>query len=274
MARVESVLSAHNANSEVSKINQAAGVHPVVVSDETFEIVKRAKAYSQRLDGLFDVSIGPVSMLWGFSGEGEVVLPDSKVLDQQRFLVDYQTVVLDSAKTTVYLTHRSGMIDLGAIAKGYAIDRGVAVLKDQGIRHFLLNAGGDIYVSGQKDEHTEWRVGVKHPRKLQDLIARFHLKDYAVATSGDYERFKMIDGKRYHHILDPRTGYPGMLSQSATVLAPTAEAADVLATYLFLVGADEAMKKIVDIPFLIVNTDGVARYNEAFSKRVDVEMME
>jgi thiamine biosynthesis lipoprotein len=166
------------------------------------------------------------------------------------------------------------MIDLGAIAKGYAIDRGVTVLKALGIRHFLLNAGGDIYVSGQKDVGAQWRVGVKHPRHVQDLVARFHLKDYAVATSGDYERFKLIEGHRYHHILDPRSGYPGSLSQSATVLAPTAEEADVLATYLFLVGADEALKHHSDIPFLIVNHDGIVRYNEAFAMRSDVELMD
>lgn len=274
MARVEALLSSLETNSEISKINRGAGVAPVVVSKETFAIVQRAKGYSERLNGLFDVSIGPVSDLWGFNGDGDVQVPDQKVLDQQRDLVDFRAIVLDSVQTTIFVRHKGAKIDLGAIAKGYAIDRGVASLKAQGVRHFLLNAGGDIYVSGMKDAQTAWRVGVKHPRHLQDLVARFHLKDYAVATSGDYERFKMIAGHRYHHILDPRTGYPGTLSQSATVLAPTAEEADVLATYLFLGGADEALKQIVDIPFLIVGVDGVARYNDAFGKRVDVEMMD
>ncbi|MBT3601914.1 MAG: FAD:protein FMN transferase [Candidatus Latescibacteria bacterium] len=270
MARVEALLSSHDVGSEISKINRAAGVQPVVVSDETFAIVQRAKVYGQRLDGLFDMSIGPVSDLWGFNHDGDVQVPNRRVLAQKRDLVDYRAVVLDSVQNSVFVTQRGAKVDLGAIAKGYAIDRGVAVLKDQGIRHFLLNAGGDIYVSGQKDAQTDWRVGVKHPRQLQGLIARFHLKDYAVATSGDYERFCMIAGQRYHHILDPRTGYPGTLSQSATVLAPTAEEADVLSTYLFLVGADEALKQNMETPFLIVNAEGVARYSDAFKERAEM----
>ena len=107
---------------------------------------------------------------------------------------------------------------LGGIAKGYAIDRGSAVLKENGIANFILNAGGDIYVSGKKDKNTLWKVGIKHPRNTNDIIAEFDLKDYAVATSGDYERFKIINGVRYHHILDPATGYPGRLSESSTIL--------------------------------------------------------
>ncbi|MDA0711227.1 MAG: FAD:protein FMN transferase [bacterium] len=106
------------------------------------------------------------------------------------------------------------------------------------------------------------------------LIAAFHLQDFAVATSGDYERFKVVDGRRYHHIIDPRSGYPGRLSQSATVLAPSSEEADMLATYVFLLGADAALQQAAEIPFLIVDAGGVPRYNEAFGQRVDVEMID
>ena len=133
-------------------------------------------------------------------------------------------------------------IDLGGIAKGYAIDRGARVLKDNGVIHFLLNAGGDIYVSGKKDAQNDWRIGVKHPRNENELVADFNFSNGAVATSGDYERFVEINGQRLHHILDPRTGRPAKSCQSATVIAESAEKADVLATFLFIAGVQKAEK--------------------------------
>ena len=166
------------------------------------------------------------------------------------------------------------LLDLGGIAKGYAIDRGSAVLKNMGITNFILNAGGDIYVSGTKDKETLWKVGIKHPRKSNDLIAEFDLKDYAVATSGDYERFKIINGKRYHHILDPANGYPGTLSESSTILAPTAEEADATATYVFLLGWEKALSdKEINYPLLIVSSDGTIHYNQVFAKNYNLKII-
>ena len=165
-------------------------------------------------------------------------------------------------------------IDLGGIAKGYAIDRGSAVLKSMGITNFILNAGGDIYVSGTKDNETLWKVGIKHPRHTNDLVAEFNLKDHAVATSGDYERFKIINGKRYHHILDPATGYPGTLSESTTILAPTAEDADATATYVFLLGWEKALSnKNITYPLLIVASDGTIHYNQVFSEKYNLKVL-
>ena len=137
-----------------------------------------------------------------------------------------------------------------------------------------MAAGGDIYVSGTKDKETPWKIGIKHPRNTNDLIAEFDLKDYAVATSGDYERFKIINGKRYHHILDPKTGYPGNLSESSTILAPTAEEADATATYIFLIGWQKTLSdKNIDYPFLIVASDGGVHYNEALEKNYNLELI-
>ena len=203
MERVEDLLSSHMDGSEIIAIKQAAGVRPVQVSEETFEIVQRATLYGEQLDGLFDVSIGPVSALWGFSGDGNGGIPSHREIDRRLAVVNFRNVVLDADLRTVFLKEKGARMDLGAIAKGDAIDRGVSVLKDLGIKHFLLNAGGNIYVSGQKNEGMDWRVGVKHPRQVQELVAQFDLKDYAVATSGDYERFTEINGQRYQHILNP-----------------------------------------------------------------------
>ena len=265
MERVEALLSVQRASSEVSAINQNAGHRPVKVSGETFAIVQRAQSYAERFDGLFDVTIGPVTALWGFNGNQQAVLPDPERLAERLKLVDYRKIVLNETDTTVFLSTPGMQIDLGGIAKGYAIDRGVAVLRQQGLQQFLLNAGGDVYASGQKDHRTDWLVGVKHPRASNDLLARFNLRDVAAATSGDYERYALIDGTRYHHIIDPRTGYPGTLSQSVTVLAGSAEEADVWATYLFLTGPSSLQQAAPqEIPYLIVDAEGQVQVSTSF----------
>ncbi len=274
MQRVENLLSCEKESSEISAINRDSGLHPVKVSYETLEMLKRSKAYCKKYHGLFDVTIGPLSDLWGFSEDKEIVLPKDKTIKKLKKLVNYKDMVINENDTTVFLKKKGMSIDLGGIAKGYAIDRGSAVLKNMGITNFILNAGGDIYVSGTKDKETLWKLGIKHPRNTNDLIAEFDLKDYAVATSGDYERFKIINGVRYHHILDPRTGYSGTLSESSTILAPTAEEADATATYVFLLGWKKTLSdKNLNYPLLIVSSNGSVHYNQVFQKKYNLEMI-
>lgn len=236
MERVEDLLSSHLPTSEVSIINREAAQHPVPVQEETFAILQRAVGYSTRLDGLFDITIGPLTSLWGFNGDGEIAIPEHAHLESAQSLVDLKHVDLNRSDTTVSFQKTGMRIDLGGIAKGYAVDRAVATLQEHGVANFLLNAGGDLYVAGEKQPGQAWKVGVKHPRQQDTLLATLAAKDQAVATSGDYERFTEIGGQRYHHILDPRSGYPATQSQSATVFASTVEEADVLATYLFITG--------------------------------------
>ena len=274
MQRIENLLSCQKDSSEISAVNRAAGILPVKVSYETLEMLKRAKAYCERYNGVFDVTIGPVSDLWGFSEDKEIVLPEKSAIKKLIKLVHYNDMDINENDTTVFLRKKGMSIDLGGIAKGYAIDRGSTVLKNMGITNFILNAGGDIYVSGTKDKETLWKVGIKNPRHSNDLIAEFDLKDYSVATSGDYERFKIINGKRYHHILDPGTGFPGTLSESSTILAPTAEEADATATYVFLLGWKKALSdKDIDFPLLIVSSDGTIHYNQIFEKKYNLEII-
>ena len=273
MERIEQVLSAHIPESEVSEINDAAGIVPVRVSRETFEIVSRARGYSEQSGGLFDATVGPLSRLWGFSDDRGIEVLDSSIVVDLLRLVDYRAVQLSQADTSVFLPRKGMALDLGGIAKGYAVDRAAAVLRERGIDHFLLNAGGDIYAAGLKDGQHPWRVGIKHPGRPQDLIAAFGLSDGAVATSGDYERFVDIEGVRYHHILDPRTGRPGRLSRSASALAATAEEADVLATLHFLLGAANLD---TDRPpaslFLIVDSLGEVHVSSDFEKKNNLEI--
>lgn len=274
MQRVENLLSCEKDSSEISAINRSAGIHPVKVSYETLDMLKRAKAYCKKYEGIFDVTIGPLSNLWGFSEDKEIDLPQDKTIKKLIKLINYTDIVINAKDTTAFLMNKGMSIDLGGIAKDYAIDRGSSVLKEMGITNFILNAGGDIYVSGKKDKETLWKVGIKHPRNTNNLIARFDLKDYAVTTSGDYERFKIINGKRYHHILDPKTGYPGSLSESSTILAPTAEEADATATYVFLLGWEKALKdKNINYPVLIVSSDGSVHYNQTIANKYNLEII-
>ena len=271
MERVENLLSYQKSSSEISRINNSAGIKPVHVSEETFSILQRSVNYAHKLQGLFDITIGPVTSLWGFSSPEGGHLPQKKEILQRLASVDYRNLALNTRDTTAFLKRRGMLIDLGGIAKGYAIDRASFVLKQNDITDFILNAGGDIYVSGQKDLTTLWRIGVKDPRNQEELIARFDLKNYAVATSGDYERFIIGNGKRYHHIFDPRTGYPGQLAQSATTFAPTAEEADVLATFLFILGPEQAQKDKFAHPFLFVDASGRKIMNRAFRELPGLE---
>lgn len=277
MERIDSLFSSFKPESEISGINRAAGIRPVKVSPETFALIQHSQSDARRLDGLVDISIGPITELWGISSDHPVAaVPRQEVIDARRKLVDYRNILLDSLNATVFLPTAGCSVDIGGIAKAYAVGRGAFILKQQGIRRFILKAGGDIYVSGQKDAQTEWRVGVQHPREKNTLIARFDLKDFAVSTSGDYERYVMIDGRRYHHIMDPRTGFPATSSRSATVLAPTPEESDALAKYLFILGYEKALesKELAAVPFFIVASDGSIHYNQAFSQISGLEILD
>jgi FAD:protein FMN transferase len=234
--RIENLLSYSRDGSEIAAINRAAGVAPVKVSQETFAIIQRSANYAAQFNGIFDISIGPITTLWGFSDEKEITIPPQQELTAKLKLVDYRRIVLKQADTTVFLQTKGMRLDLGGIAKGYAIDRAAAVLKAKGVTHFFVDAGGDIYAAGYKFGEQNWTVGIQHPRQPDSLLATFEGHDLSVATSGDYERYKIIDGQRYHHIIDPRTGFPATLTQSVTVFANTAEEADAWATYLFIIG--------------------------------------
>lgn len=241
--RIENLLSAQRETSELARINQHAGRGPVRVSWETLAIIKRAVEYGKKFNGYFDISIGPISYLWGFGWEKKVVVPERRRIAALLPLVGYGKIIINERDTTIAFARDGMQLDLGGIAKGYAVDRAALILRQQGIKNFLLNADGDIYAAGHKSDNQKWHVGIQHPRSKQALIASFELSDFAVATSGDYERFIEVDGKRYHHIFDPRTGYPAPFTQSVSVLATTAEEADAWATYLFIIGF-EGYKKI------------------------------
>lgn len=265
MERIENLLSSRLDSSDIARINRHAGRAPVKVTGETLALLQRALAYGEKTNGLFDITIGALTRLWGFDESSEIRLPDIDRLTALRRHVNYRKLVLDSRAGTAMLLDSLAQVDLGGIAKGYAIDRAAAVLLENGIKHFLVNAGGDIFASGEKAAGQAWRVGIRHPRQAGALLAKLEMRDGAIATSGDYERFLLINGQRYHHILDPRTGFPAPYAQSVTVIAPTAEEADVWATALFIAGSEQPAWPVHFA--LIVDANGTAHFDAAKAQK-------
>lgn len=241
--RIQELMSVHVETSEVYGINLNAGIAPVKVSEELYFLISRSMNYSKKYNGIFDITIGPVSELWGFSSDKKITsLPDKDVIDSLVKLVDYNSIILNPDDISVFLLKKGMRIDLGGIAKGYSVDRATEIMRKNGMRDFFVNAGGDIFVSGVKSSDQKWSIGIKNPRDGNGIIAELEVSDLAIGTSGDYERFVIIDGKRYHHIFDTQTGYPVMISQSATSVAETSEEAVVLSKVLFIKGAEEYLK--------------------------------
>lgn len=247
MARLESLLDRHNAASEVSQVNQAAGQKAVKVSGETMEVISRAISVGELSEGAFDITVAPLLHLWGFT-TGDPRVPNEEELALALSRVDYRLIELDRAKNTVFLQENGAELDLGGIAKGFIIDKAADILFARGVASAYLDAGGDIRVIGSKPDGSAWRIGVRHPRERRQLIAVLELRDSSVVTSGDYERFFLEDGIRYHHILNPQTGLPARDLISVTVVAADAFTADALSTAVFVLGRERGMALIESLP--------------------------
>jgi thiamine biosynthesis lipoprotein len=248
MDRVEALTTSWRSSSEVSRINQAAGKEAVHVSPDTLAIIEKSSWVSGLSDGAFDITVGVYKGLWKFDEDNDGTLPDPADVERRRALVDWHDVVVDHAASTVRLRRPGQAITLGGIAKGYGVDAAVAAIRAAGLRDFIVHAGGDLYAAGRKGDR-EWRVGIQDPRGSHGrIIFELALTDQAFNTSGDYERFVMRDGVRYHHILDARTGFPARASRSVTLLAKDSFTADALDTALFAVGPQRAMQILDGLP--------------------------
>jgi thiamine biosynthesis lipoprotein len=241
--RIDSLMSVYNPDSEISRINEAAGKSAVRVSADTLKVINESLRIARLTDGALDITVAPLMELWGFGNDENRVPPDDE-LQEKLPLVDYTKILVDADSSTVRLDLPGMRIDVGGIAKGYAVDSAIRVMKEAGIRNALISAGGDIYAMGTPPGKESWRIGIRHPRDRSDLLGILALKDRAVATSGDYENFFEVDGKRYCHIMDTRTGRPVRGIMSVTILADTSAEADALATAVFPLGADKGMKLI------------------------------
>jgi len=262
IARVER-LTAKEGEGELARLNREARGRPVKVSDELFALLEEARKYKELTAGKFDISLGKLVDLWGF-GEGATKAPSHvPSAGEIARLLKGREIVLDKAKRMVQLGPNAEL-DLGGIAKGYAVDRAIQVLKDYGVKAALVNAGGDIRIYGMRPgrffSRFPFRIAIQHPRDEAKILGIIKLKgDRAIATSGDYERYFIQDGIRYHHILDPATGRPARGSISVTITAPTALEADALATGVFVFGPKlgmELIERLPEVEGIIVDPEG------------------
>jgi thiamine biosynthesis lipoprotein len=234
--------------SDVVRINKAAGKHAVPVSAETLEVIQKSLEMSRRSEGKFDITFAAMKGLWKFDEDLEKKVPPAAEIARRRKLINWRDVVVDAKARTVKLKRAQMRLGLGGIAKGYAVDRCAAVLRGEGLRDFMVQAGGDLFVSGSKGP-ANWMVGVRDPRGgPRDIIARMPIEDHAFSTAGDYERSFILNGKRYHHIIDPATGYPATASREVTIFAPTAFLADALDDAVFILGPTKGLALVETFP--------------------------
>ena len=266
MQRIEGLMSAYIPDSEISRINRAAGKQTVPVSPEVEEVIREGIFWSEQSNGAFDITVEPLVQLWDFDGEKEFI-PGESTIRKTASLVNYRNIEIKDH--TVRLKNRGMAINVGGLAKGYAVDRAISILRSK-VSSGIVNAGGDLYAFGQKSKQNSWTIGLQHPRKPQDLLAAFAVKNQAIATSGDYQRYFMKDGVRYHHIFDPQTGRPARLMISTTIITTEVMDADALATAVFVMGPDKGIEwvdSMANIEAMLVLEDGSIRYSENFRKQ-------
>lgn len=258
MRRLDSLLSAYDPDSEVSEVNRMAGEAPVKVSDDTLAVIERALYFAELSGGVFDPTVFPVSELWAVARE-QKQLPSKEDVAAALELVDYTRVQVDRDEATVFLSVKGMGLDLGAIAKGYAVDKMAQILRASQVESFLINAGGNVYAGGRKPDNTLWRVGVTDPKDTGDIIGVMPAEDMAIVSSGDYRRYFVVDNTVYHHIIDPRTGYPSDTSRGTTVFSPSSIDADALSTIMFILGPDDSegiLSQFDGIGVVFVRQDG------------------
>jgi len=246
IARLEDVLSEWKPESEISRINAAAGDEPVRVGEDTMAVVKAGVDVSRWSDGAFDLSWAALRGLYDFRpGEGSV--PSREEIRRRLPLIEWEDIVVDEEESTVFLRREGMAIGTGGIAKGYALDRAADILEEAGFESFMLFGGGQVQVHGMRGNRP-WRVGIQHPRR-PDYFAFLEATEGTISTSGDYEHFFVDEeGKRWHHILDPRTGLPVEGTTSVTVLAPSGLYGDALSTACFVLGPQRCMAMMAEVP--------------------------
>lgn len=246
--RLDALMSVWREGSDVRRLNAAAGKQPVPVSADVREALHVARQVSDWTGGKFDVTFGALSGLWKFDHDQDNRVPEPAEVRRRLSLVDYGAVDVDERAGTVFLRREGMRVHLGGIGKGYAVDRAVDTLRRRGLSDVMIQSGGDMYVMGRRGERP-WRVGIRDPRGPVDRsYATLDLSEGAVSTSGDYERFFMTEGRRYHHILDPDLGEPARGCRSVTIVTGRAVLADGLATGVFVLGPGPGMALIERLP--------------------------
>jgi len=263
-SRIDHLMSTYIDESEISKVNRQAAAGPVVTSDELFELIQRSLDISVLTRGAFDITFDSVGQHYDFR---EHKRPDSATVEVERKLINYRLVKLDRAAGTVAFGQAGVRINLGGIAKGYVVERGIDILRKRGIEHAIVTAGGDSRLLGDRLGRP-WMVGIRDPREDGEVAISVPLVDEAVSTSGDYERYFEEDGIRYHHIIKPSTGEPAEGVHSATVFGPDAVITDALSTSVFVMGVEQGLNLIGTLPdyeSIVIDAAGRIYYSDGLA---------
>ena len=239
--RIEKLLTTFKDDSETNLINQQAGVSPVKVSEETFYLIERSTKISSLTNGAFDITYGSIDKrLWNFD-QSMTELPDAETAKKMVRLINYKNVILNNEEKTVYLKEKGMRIGFGGIGKGYAADMAKKVMKENGVENGIVNASGDLTVWGYQPGGQPWTIGIVHPDASDMPFSFMEVTDKAIATSGNYEKYVMINGKKYSHTIHPKTGLPVTGIKSVTIISPNAELSDALATPVTIMGVKEGI---------------------------------
>jgi Membrane-associated lipoprotein involved in thiamine biosynthesis len=248
--RIERLLTTFNDGSQTNLINRNAGIQPVKVDAEIFDLIERSIRISKITDGYFDISYGGIDKsFWNFDRDMQQ-LPDPELIKDHLKLVNYQNIILDPANQTVFLKEQGMRIGFGGIGKGYAAEMAKRLLQQRGVVSGIVNASGDLTTWGNQADGKPWTVGIADPDHSKQPFSYMNITDMAVATSGNYEKFVVINGKKYSHTINPKTGMPVSGVKSVTVFCPNAEIADAMATPVSIMGIDAALNMVDQINHL------------------------
>ncbi|PHS10047.1 MAG: thiamine biosynthesis protein ApbE [Kordia sp.] len=270
ITRIEKLISSWDYNSQTTLINQNAGIQPVKVDDELIALIERCNAIAKLTDGDFDISFASMDKIWKFDGS-VIEMPSEEKIKTSVAKVGYKNIILNKQNSTVFLKNKGMKIGFGGIGKGYAADKAKALLMNKGVKGGIINASGDLTTWGKQPNDDAWKVGIKNPLNKYKIFAWFPVENRAVVTSGNYEKFVMINGKRYTHIINPKTGYPSQGVISVSVFAPKAELADALATSIFVMGKEKGLhfvNQIGTVDCIIVTDNGKIHYSNNIKNEV------
>lgn len=265
MRRVDALMSTYKPTSQVSLINARAAREPVRVDADLFGLLETALDYSRLTEGAFDITYASVGYLYDYRRH---IRPTDEAVAAALPAVDYRHLLLDPATRSVRFARAGVRIDLGGIAKGWAVDQGIELLRAAGVERAFVTAGGDTRIIGDRFGQP-WMIGIRDPRAADKVVVRVPLTDAALSTSGDYERFFEADGVRYHHILSPSTGRPASAVRSVTIIGPTATRTDGLSKTIFVLGIERGMRVLErarDVDAIAIDEDGRIYYSKGLAK--------
>ncbi len=265
MRRIDALMSSYKPDSELSAVNAGAAKGPVTVSKELLEMIERALEYSDITSGAFDITYASAGQHYDYRNNKK---PDKALLQAALPAINFRHVKIDKTASTVEFLHPGVRIDLGGIAKGYAVDRGMNILQQAGVTTALISAGGDTRVTGKRWDRP-WHIGIRNPRDEGSIVSMIPLENSAISTSGDYERYFVEDGVRYHHILDPKTGSSTHEILSSSIIGQSATDTDALSTSVFILGVEKGMQlidSIADTEAVLIDNHGDMHYSAGLAR--------